>query len=103
MAKKTKLTIDQHIKIAQSLCPARDFLSSLVCTLHKAYPLSHRVLRQAIKADKAVDELRCMLENYMDHENKMMIFDDSSKIYYGEDNEIRQGKTPIRKYAKDKA
>lgn len=92
--KKPKLKIEQHLKIARSFCPARDFISKLVCELSRAYPNNSRVVKSALKASAAIEKLKFELDECVCKENRDLS-DDVCRIYYGDDNEYRQGKKSI--------
>lgn len=79
--KKKPITLDEHIEISEQLCPARRFLGSLMCKLSRHYTNKSKVLRLAIKAENAVDKLRCELDNCVFAENPDG--KDLAKIYYG--------------------
>ncbi|WP_406740748.1 hypothetical protein [Streptomyces atratus] len=72
MAKKQKLTVEEHTQLGQRLACIRDELTALHVQLAIAYPrtgLEAAPARNLVKARKAVDEARRDLENalYREH------------------------------------
>ncbi|MFC9758866.1 hypothetical protein [Streptomyces sp. NPDC056921] len=66
MAKKQKLTVEEHTQLGQRLAVMRDELATLQVQLASAYPRTGPAAapaRNLEKARKAIDEARSDLEN----------------------------------------
>lgn len=98
---KKGLTLKQHLKIAQKLCPASEFFIGLLSEISKAYPHRNKVARLAMKVDTAINNLKCELDNRIYQENPLLS-SDIACVYYGADNEYRQGKVSIELKGKSK-
>ena len=91
---KSGLVLEQHLEIAQKLCPAQEFFMRLLCKLSKAYSHQRKVVRLAARVNTAIDNLKCELDNRIFQETPELC-DNIGQIYYGADNEYRQGKVSI--------
>lgn len=84
--KPNRLPACRHVQIGAQLRETRTLLSGLLVELSRAYPLDSRAVRAVERAQKAVNDLRSVLDGASAGELPGDAW--SSSIYYGSDDDV---------------
>lgn len=78
----------RHVEIGTQLQEARDRLVRLMVELSHAYPKTSKQVQAAARAQKAIDQLRCVLDDVSAGELPREAW--SASIYYGANVDVRR-------------
>jgi|SRR5271168_3049140 len=76
---KTKWTYQKHVETGRGLSEYRNKLVDFILELSHSYSVNSKAVRLAHKAQKAVDELRCELDDQLCRDYKEFF---SPHVYY---------------------
>ncbi len=68
MRKDKQFLLEDHVRLAEQLCRMHIIALRYVARLSKSYPFSSLHVKRAWKVYKAIDSLRCEMDNVFYHE-----------------------------------
>lgn len=63
MGKKEKFTFEDHLQLAEELCRMRVIAMRYIGKLSRSYSKTSRQVNRVLKTQKAIDALRCEMDN----------------------------------------
>src|ERR687886_1965165 len=80
---KKRFALKQHQELGFAVKLTRDFILALTVDLRNAYPMSHRAVKSASRALKALDTLKSELDELVCSENPRASNEEVLGAYYG--------------------
>jgi hypothetical protein len=80
---KRRLTMSEHAEVGADLKRIQNRLQKLTVFLQRRYPNNSRVVRQSERANNAVDQLRCVMDDTVFAEHGDRTTHELSQVYYG--------------------
>lgn len=86
---KTRYTINQHFAFGNILKQARTTIQDeLINNLQKSYPLASPEIQATDKVLKAIEQLKCLMDDTVCRENPHAANHEILPAYYGEPNDL---------------